>query len=339
MKDRVQSQIDLESTDGFKKQVVFPAVARELKETGRGGGIRVLHIGEGSGQISEFVADCGIVEAVLVDKESRILKVASDNFDLRGIPNRTILQDATHLLPIKPGSMDVAVALFSLNQIKYPEVVFDLVSSYLRPGGRFIVCVPDEAFINRLAEVDNKLDTKILGVLDRVQTGFLFRRQGLKVDFYARPNSDYLEYMNASGFIGIESYRLEDKQDGGLVKTPKAFLMVGRKMPVRMGDDKDNEVVIASDQVFGALPVALEAKEGFDYLKLNLQVEGGLRSIPLPKSEKAKQILRLIFRDKTPNIIVREIRMKSSEGTTKYTYRIFQGGKLIAYYSISATKL
>ena len=336
MEERVQVQIDHEKSDRFKSHVIFPLVAQELTKISVGRELRILHIGEGSGQIASSLKDLQIKESILVDVNPDILKIAKKTFKREKIKTKSICRSATKLLPIKKGSVDAVIAVFSLNQIENPEIFFDLASHYLAPHGRLIVVVPDEAYIAKLKEKEGKLDENVEGVLDRKATKFHFTEGNFDVGFYARPNTDYTEWLGTSGFLSPQSSRLLDPFDKTVTFTPKAVMMVSRKMPARLGETNDGLVETVLDEVYKAKLNAVIVNEEEDYAGLLVETfkERSAVTIPFPRSEELKQVIDISLSNKK-QILVRHVVLRSSpDDREKHVFKIYHSAKRVAYYSI-----
>jgi SAM-dependent methyltransferase len=327
-----------EEGDRFKHEIVFPRVrdiVRHVTEA-RGKPIRLLDMGCGSGQIAGHLDVPWIENATLVDVNEAILHVANQRYVSRGVPTIVYRSDATELLPIKPGSIDVALASFLLNQVPYPEGILALLNSYLAPTGRLVVIVPDEAFIVRLPA--EKLKEEVRGVVDVRETSYRFREAGLEAPFYHRPLTDYLKLLDIMGFQPWVE-RIEDPNEP-MEYTPKASLFVVGKIPKKIGG-RGHFVTTDSDTLSPATIRALLVREDdpLAYVVCTTGATSDLLPIPVRNDKIAtSHIEKLVMSgDEGVPVLVRQVNLSSSVGGVGAAYQIFFQGKMIVDTRIRTT--
>ena len=338
MAERDKWQIDHESEDEFKNGVVFPAIACEIRQS-LGRGTQTLHIGVGSGQIAPHLAGLGIEAAYLVDTSEEMLEQAQVNFTSADIPAGTFHADATELLPIEPGSIDVAIASFSLNQMPEPEIVFDLVDYYLKPQGTFIVVVPDESYPIALADDADKLSRTVEGVLDRTEAIFRLGKDGHSSTLYPRPNTDYHEWFTGSGFNVIGTTRLVDFDDDRLTATPKAALIVGQKVPEVMSVGSGGEAVLISSTIKrGSIKSVEQVVQGGSFVVVCIEdfKTGEDFDFPFPVSKSALHLTELVSDCEADQLLVKRAIMVITNGNMMLLYKVYLGSHKLGHYRLEA---
>ncbi len=231
MFSETEAQINFETRDQFKKTVIYPLLSLEIDNLSFRGGLTVLFIGEGSGQISRYLTREKINRALLIDKNPEILDIASKNFKNCEISAIGSCLDVTREFPYLEQTVNVAIASFSLNQIENINKVFEQAHKCIIHNGKFIVIVPDEEYILFCSIYrQSRLSEKVTSAFDRQHLSFNFQGVKLNVDLYVRPNYDYYNAMVKSGFVDIRSGRIYDPIDDSIGDTPKAYFLSGTKL-------------------------------------------------------------------------------------------------------------
>jgi ubiquinone/menaquinone biosynthesis C-methylase UbiE len=239
-----------EEGDRFKQESVYPLIASECEGI-RHGPLHLLDLGTGTGMLAHSLKIRDGDSVTLVETQRELLGRAERAYSARGVNVQAIEGDVCHLHDeITRNSQDVVIASFVLNQVQYPEILPDLVSWYLRPGGLFIVVVPDEAYIREVTHLrTGKVTDPPGGVLEHTIGRLQFISMGYSVQFYARPNSYYLQLIERRGF-NISEERIVDPSEKDIQHTPKALMIVGRKMEPVIGLDEKRIVTVVQDDVW-----------------------------------------------------------------------------------------
>ena len=80
MNKETEQQIKFEEADIFKRNVVYPLLAGEIREIHTSYGLNTLHLGIGSGLEICQIPEGLVSRAILVDKNREVLEVAEKKF-------------------------------------------------------------------------------------------------------------------------------------------------------------------------------------------------------------------------------------------------------------------
>jgi SAM-dependent methyltransferase len=149
--------------------------ARVLRKLRPGGG-RLLDFGCGSGHLLRRLSDRFETYGYDVSAYARAT--------CRAIaPDTVVLEDWTEL---ELSSLDVVVALHTLEHIDRPLPVMEALSARLRPGGLFLFVVPNPGSLGRWLKRDDWFayrDPTHRSLLDRNEWSVLSRQAGLHVEW------------------------------------------------------------------------------------------------------------------------------------------------------------
>jgi ubiquinone/menaquinone biosynthesis C-methylase UbiE len=184
---------------------VYAPWMRETMEFGRHAGQAVLEIGGGMGtDLAQFALHGAVVTDV--DLSAGHLRLAEENFRLRGLRGRFVHQDAERL-PFDDQSFDLVYSNGVLHHTPNTVAVVREIHRVLRPGGRAIVMVYAERSLHYWRNLVWTIGVK-QGLLQSVSMGEIMSRSVERsaneakplVKVYTRPGLRAL----FKDFIGIE---------------------------------------------------------------------------------------------------------------------------------------
>lgn len=321
-------QIRHEHHDAFKRDIVFPNVASHVHHALLDRPGAILDIGTGSGELSSHLNPKVITRAHLVDVNKDILSHAATQYEANGFATETFHHSATTLLNIKPGSIRVAVAAFSLNQVEHPEVAFHLAHRYLTPHGKLIVVVPDEAYT--VAINAEKISPGVRGVLEQKPRSFRFREQGFDVMLHSRPNDLYRAWMQDAGFIVSGIARLPDPTDK-FAYTPKATIFMGKKSPSYAERDGFSYRMKRSIRTVRLQDVVFDENIGF-LIGENVG-DGRGETIPIPRNQVEK-VIDLCNTQPDQILLVSLMRLRMTGGREMFDYWVFHNDEIFLRYEV-----
>ncbi|MCE0539555.1 class I SAM-dependent methyltransferase [Kineosporia rhizophila] len=115
---------------------LLPAVEQIVDELAPVAGEVVVDVGCGSGNATVLVAGRG-ARVTGVDPSPRLLEVACEQMDVRGLVGRFHQGDAANL-PLAAGSADAVISSFGLIFAPDPSAAVQEIARVLRPGGRLV---------------------------------------------------------------------------------------------------------------------------------------------------------------------------------------------------------
>lgn len=120
-------------------------VCRWLEELGRDD-LKILEVGCGTGWLLPSLTPFGEVTATDIADES--VELARQRH-----PEVSFLTGDIATIDLDPGAFDVVVALEVLSHVEDQQAFVDLVSTFLRPGGRLMIATQNRPVLQRYNEI------------------------------------------------------------------------------------------------------------------------------------------------------------------------------------------
>ena len=185
--------------DPVRQHLVYPLIESWLPNLN---GLNVLDLGGGNGALFHRLRNYPYRQGFLLDINREFLRFAKANLDDQRV---AILEaDITKELPLTSESIDVAFAIFVLNEVKSLSPVFSELCRVLKTSGRALLLVTHPFFVlywHLRAKWAGEENTKILGnkgYYDRRRARYVFTIASTSAPYYQHTVADYLNELNAA---------------------------------------------------------------------------------------------------------------------------------------------